>query len=32
MNEVKKLLGLEDKNMKILSVEEEKAKGKRLKL
>ena len=32
MNEVKKLLGLEDKNMKILSVEEEKAKGKTIKI
>ena len=32
MNEVKKLLGLEDKNMKILYVEEEKAKGKTIKI
>ena len=32
MNEVKKLLGLDDKNIKILSIEEEKIKDKKVKI
>ena len=32
MNEVKKLLGLDDKNIKILSIEEEQIKGKKVKI
>ena len=32
MNEVKKILGLDDKNIKILSIEEEKIKDKKVKI